>query len=201
MSRRLILGVLVLLVAACSSRPPDESNYVESVASARAAKDAAFRASAEPIPFADHDTFLPLAYFPIDPAYAVPASFTEDPPAARQRVEMQTSTHEPRQMEKLGTLAFTLDGRLLHLSAYREVGESADHLFVPFTDLTSGKETYRAGRYLDIARSPTGVYVVDFNKAYNPYCAYNPTYDCPYPPKENRLAVAIRAGEMVKRAE
>jgi uncharacterized protein (DUF1684 family) len=108
---------------------------------------------------------------------------------------MQTSTHQPRQMERIGTLAFTLQGKLLRLAAYHEVGDSSDHLFVPFTDLTSGKETYQAGRYLDIARSPTGVYVVDFNEAYNPYCYYNSTYDCPYPPKENRLSVAITAGE------
>ncbi len=197
MSRRAVLGVLVLLVAACSSRPPDESNYVSAVAAARAKKDAALRESDAPIPFADHDKFLPLSYFPIDPAFAAPAAFIEDPPAARPRMEMQTSAHEPRLMERIGTLAFTLQGQQLRLSAFREVGDTTDRLFVPFTDLTSGKETYQAGRYLDIPRSPTGLYVVDFNRAFNPFCAYNPTYDCPYPPKENRLAVAITAGERV----
>ena len=69
---------------------------------------------------------------------------------------------------------------------------------MPFTDLTTGKETYQAGRYLEIARSSTGIYVVDFNRAYNPYCYYNPTYDCPYPPKENRLPAAILAGEKTR---
>jgi uncharacterized protein (DUF1684 family) len=101
-------------------------------------------------------------------------------------------------MERVGVLEFTLHGQPLRLSAFVEVGQRDDRLFVPFTDLTSGKETYQAGRYLDISRSATGVYVVDFNLAYNPYCYYNPTYDCPYPPKENRLQVAIRAGEKIK---
>jgi uncharacterized protein (DUF1684 family) len=188
----------VILLAACSSRPPDEGTYLRKVAADRAAKDAAFRGRALPIPVEAHGRFLPLAYFPIDPAFAVPASFTEDPPAARPRMQMQTSAHQPREMERLGTLNFVLQGRLLHLAAFREVGEAADVLFVPFTDETTGQQTYAAGRYLEIARSPSGVYVVDFNTAFNPYCYYNSTYDCPFPPKENRLPVAIRAGERTK---
>jgi hypothetical protein len=198
MSRGFVLAAALGLSAACSSQPPDESNYVEAVSSARAAKDAGFRTAGSPVPADARERFLPLAYFPIDPLYAVPAAFREDPPEARQRVEIQTSTHQTRQMERLGTLAFSLNGRALTLAAYRDVGQSADHLFVPFTDLTTGKDTYQAGRFLDIERSATLIYVVDFNRAYNPYCYYNPTYDCPYPPKENRLSVAIRAGEKTK---
>jgi hypothetical protein len=198
MSRAFVLIAAAALAAACSSRPPDESGYVDGTRSARAAKDAAFRAADSPVPTEAREKFLPLAYFPVDPMYAVPAAFREDPPGARQRVEIQTSTHQVRQMERLGTLEFTLQGQALSLAAYREIGESADRLFVPFTDLTTGRETYQAGRFLDIARSATGIYVVDFNLAYNPYCYYNPTYDCPYPPKENRLSVAIRAGERIR---
>jgi uncharacterized protein len=198
MSRRWIMVAALVLSSACGSRPPDDSLYVNGIASARTAKNAAFYATGSPVPSDARAKFLPLVYFPIDPLYAVPAAFREVPPEARQRVEIQTSTHQVRQMERLGTLEFTLQGQALRLAAYREVGESADHLFVPFTDLTTGKETYQAGRFLDIERSATGIYVVDFNTAYNPYCYYNPTYDCPYPPKENRLAVAIRAGERIK---
>jgi hypothetical protein len=197
-SRGLVAVAALVMASACATRPPDESSYISGVESARTAKDAAFRMAGSPVPKEAQATFLPLAYFPIDPVYAVPAAFREDPPEARQKVEIQTSTHQPRQMERLGTLNFTLQGQALRLAAYREVGQSADHLFVPFTDLTTGKDTYQAGRFLDIERSPTGIYVVDFNTAYNPYCYYNPTYDCPYPPKENRLPVAIRAGERVR---
>jgi uncharacterized protein len=196
--RAFVLVAVLAAATACRSRPPDESSYVDAVASARAEKDVAFKEAGSPVPAEARGTFLPLAYFPVDPSYAVPAAFREDPPGTRQRVEIQTSTHQPRQMERLGVLEFTLQGQALRLAAYREVGESADRLFVPFTDLTTGKETYQAGRFLDIARSATGIYVVDFNLAYNPYCYYNPTYDCPYPPKENRLQVAIRAGEKIR---
>jgi uncharacterized protein len=198
MFRPCVVMVALAVTAACGSRPPDDSSYASRVAEARAAKDASFRAAGSPVPAASRGKFLPLAYFPVDPSYAVPAAFREDPPSARQRVEIQTSTHEPRQMERMGILEFTILGQALHLAAYVEVGESPARLFVPFTDLTSGKETYQAGRYLDIARSATGIYVVDFNLAYNPYCYYNTTYDCPYPPKENRLSVAIRAGEKIR---
>jgi uncharacterized protein (DUF1684 family) len=99
----------------------------------------------------------------------------------------------------VGTLEFTLKGQPMKLSAFVEVGSpNLDHLFVPFTDLTSGTESYPAGRYLDLDRNATGIYIVDFNKAYQPYCYFNATYDCPYPPPENRLPVPIRAGERLK---
>ena len=71
-------------------------------------------------------------------------------------------------------------------------------LFVPFADLTTGTETYQAGRYLDLQPTATGIYTIDFNRAYHPYCFYNAQYDCPYPPRENRLAVPIRSGERTR---
>jgi uncharacterized protein (DUF1684 family) len=114
-------------------------------------------------------------------------------------MEMPTSTGQRRQMQRVGRLEFALKGHSLTLGAFVEAGsQSFDRLFVPFTDLTSGSETYPAGRYLDLDRTRTGIYIVDFNRAYNPYCYYNPTYDCPYPPRENRLQVPIRAGEKMK---
>ena len=92
--------------------------------------------------------------------------------------------------------AHVLRGQPLTLSAFVEAGsQDMSRLFVPFRDLTSGTETYQAGRYLDLDRTPTGLYNVDFNRAYHPYCYYNSTFDCPYPPAENRLPIPIRAGE------
>jgi uncharacterized protein (DUF1684 family) len=84
--------------------------------------------------------------------------------------------------------------------AFLEVGETS-RLFVAFSDLTSGSETYAAGRFLDINRNATGIYELDFNRAYHPYCYYNPTYECPYPPRENRLKIPIRAGERMRKSE
>jgi uncharacterized protein (DUF1684 family) len=84
----------------------------------------------------------------------------------------------------------------MSLGAFVEDGtRQIAQLFVPFADMTTGAETYSAGRYLDIHPTPTGLYTIDFNLAYNPYCAYNATYDCPFPPPSNRLKVPVRAGE------
>jgi len=91
---------------------------------------------------------------------------------------------------------------LVTLTAFVEVGQQdTNHLFVPFGDLTNGTETYPGGRYLELDRTPTGIYDLDFNRAYHPFCYYNPKYDCPYPPRENRLPTPIRAGERMGAAK
>ena len=185
-------------VLACGGKPPDDSRgYAERVAAARAAKDAEFLASNDPIPKERHAQFLPLAYFPIDPDYNVPAALkpSNDPTV----IEMPTSTGTNRKMRRAGSLEFTLKAQPLKLTAFLEVGADPSHLFVPFSDLTSGTETYAAGRFMDLSRNGTGIYEMDFNRAYIPYCYYNPTYECPYPPRENRLDIPIRAGERMKK--
>ena len=109
---------------------------------------------------------------------------------------MPTSTGTLRKLQLVGQLEFTLLGQRQALGAFVEDGTTQiTSLFVPFADLTTGKDTYSAGRYLDIQPTRTGYYTIDFNLAYNPYCAYNDTYECPYPPPSNRLKMAVRAGE------
>jgi uncharacterized protein len=193
--------LLVAIAAACRSKPPvDDATYVAAIASARTAKDADFANSTEsPVPENLKGKFLPLAYFSIDPAYSVPAMLEQT--TERVVIKMPTSVGAQRDMRRVGVLHFSLKGQPMKLSAFVEVGSSSvDHLFVPFTDLTSGTETYPAGRYLDLDRNASGIYVIDFNRAYHPYCYYNPTFDCPYPPAENRLMIPVRAGERIKRA-
>jgi uncharacterized protein (DUF1684 family) len=191
----LVLAACGLLLAGCDRKPPESgSDYVAEIAAGRAAKDAEFQRNAEPIPEAKKSEFLPLAYFPIDPEYAVPAGLT--PSNDDTVVEMPTSTGTIRKMRRAGTLEFMLKGQPLKLTAFVEPG--ATTLFVPFSDLTSGTETYAAGRYLDLTPRSNNVYIVDFNLAFIPYCYYNYTYECPYPPAENRLKVPIRAGERMK---
>lgn len=198
--RAVAVVAFAVLAVRCSNKPPDDTaDYVQKVAAARAQKDADFQAAAdgEPIPKSKRTEFLPLAYFPIDDSYRVPAVLR--PAEGGAIVQMPTSTGETRQMRRVGTLEFSLKGRPMKLAAFVEVGSAnLDHLFVPFTDLTSGTETYPAGRYLDLDRNATGIYIIDFNKAYQPYCYFNPTYDCPYPPAENRLQIPIHAGERLK---
>ena len=179
-----------------SPPPPDATaSYPDQLQAARAALDESFRSRPnQPVPPHLMDKLLPLAYFTPDTDYVVPASLK----LAQERIviPMPTSTGETRQEERVGVLEFTLKGQAMTLSAFIEAGSNdLNRLFVPFSDLTSGTETYAAGRYLDLDRTPTGLYNIDFNKAYFPYCYYNTTYDCPYPPRENRLPVAIRAGQ------
>ena len=195
----LIAVVLVLSATACSSKPPETKDYASKIAADRAAKDASFAAGDDPIPKARHAEFLPLAYFNIEADYNVPAQLNRIDDSTI--IEMPTSTGTNRKMRRVGTLAFTLKGRPLKLTAFNEVGEDPSRLFVPFSDLTSGTETYPAGRFMDLDRNRTGIYEVDFNRAYIPYCYYNPTYECPYPPPENRLKIPIRAGERMKKSE
>ena len=189
--------VLLILCAACSSKPPEDTrDYAQRIAGDRAEKDALFSGGNDPIPDAKKAALLPLAYFPIDPSYDTPASLTpSDDPTI---IDMPTSTGAPRKMRKAGTLTFSLKGQAYSITALYDLTGRPDHLSVMFSDLTSGTETYAAGRCLDLDRSPTGIYELDFNRAYHPYCYYNPTYECPYPPQENRLKIPIRAGERVR---
>ena len=186
----------LILTTACSSTPPEEpKDYAAKIASDRAAKDAAFSAGDDPIPAARHKDLLPLAYFPIDPDYHVPGVLKRIDD--KTTFEMPTSMGTTRQMRRVGTLEFTLKGQPLKLTVFLEVADP-NHLFIAFNDLTSGTETYPAGRYIDLPPNGTNVYEVDFNRAYNPYCYYNLSYECPLPPVENRLKIPIRAGERMK---
>ena len=198
MTQRVLLVALALVwLSACSSGPsaPDDGDYADRLAAARIAKDQQFReASDSPVPKEKRDALLPLPYFPVDPAFTVPAALKLS--GDRPVFEMPTSTGALRKMQLVGTLEFTFEGERRSLGAFVEDGtQQITNLFVPFADLTTGMDTYAAGRYLDIEPTTTGYYTIDFNRAYNPYCAYNATYECPFPPPSNRLNVAIRAGE------
>jgi len=190
------MAAALVFAAACTSGPSapvEPQAYAKTITEARAVKDKAFREEPEPIPVDKRDALLPLRYFPPDPSYTAPAELK----LANQRpvFEMPTSTGKRRRMERVGVLEFLLRGQPMSLAAFVEEGQPLENLFVPFADLTTGKETYPAGRYLDIRPTSTGFYTIDFNLAYNPTCAYNASYDCPYPPASNRLKVEIRAGE------
>lgn len=150
--------------------------------------------SESPVPTEKRSTFPPLPYYPIDEQYRVPAALKVI--GSDQIIELSLSTGQTRKMRRIGTLAFTLRGEPLQLTAFADVGDSQlRRLFVPFGDLTSGTETYQGGRYLDLDRTASGVYDLDFNRAYHPFCVFDARYECPIPPRENRLKVAIRAGE------
>lgn len=133
--------------------------------------------------------FEGLHYFPPDPALRFELPIDEFP--TKDQVLMQTSTGELRTYTRYGRLRFRVNGQGAELTLYAD-GET---LFLPFADALAGSETYAAGRYLEPQLLDNGTILVDFNLAYNPYCAYNDAWSCPLTPAENRLAVPIRAGE------
>lgn len=195
-----MIAVVALAAAACTSGPPppvDDRPYEAQVLAARAEKDRYFKSHKDsPLLRADKASFTSLPYYPIDTAYKVPAALTEERTEPPVFIQLQTSTGEMRRMRRVGTLGFTVGDTAHKLTAFADAEATViDRLFVPFGDLTNVDETYRGGRYLDLQRTPTGLYDLDFNQAYHPYCVFNPNYICPLPPKENRLLVAIRAGE------
>jgi hypothetical protein len=113
--------------------------------------------------------------------------------AQKEQVAMQTSTGDVVTYERFGRFQFTVDDQSAELTIYTSDGE----YFLPFTDALAGKETYGAGRYLEPHPLGNGMFLIDFNYAYNPYCAYNARWSCPLTPFENRLKVSIRAGEKI----
>jgi len=152
-----------------------------------------------PLPVEERKNFDGLKYFEIDKKYKLEATLVKA--EEQQTIAMKTSTDREPEYIQYGEIMFTLHGEDYKLLVYQskkllDVQKEVDHIFIPFRDKTSGKESYGGGRYVDCKLPTDGkTVVIDFNKAYNPYCAYNPKYSCVIPPEENRLSVRIEAGE------
>ncbi len=156
----------------------------------RAEKDEFFGGHPQsPLTREQRKDFHGLNYFPENDSLRLEVKVDEF--ETKQTFEMQTSTGDVQIYEKFGKFNFDVDGEQVELTIY----QSQHGFFLPFVDTLAGKETYPAGRYLEPVPLPGGYFIVDFNVAYNPYCAYNEMWSCPITPAENRLAVAIRAGE------
>lgn len=199
-----LLGVLVSLglllgVVACESGPNrlEALQHKKAVMAQRQDKDRFFKTSQQS-PLLDDQQwkFKALSYYPVNIVYRVTARYQRL--AKPLEFKIQTSTGHERVYVTIGRLDFTLGGKPLTLFAYQENEAEArarNGLFVPFIDLTSGRETYGGGRYLEMEAPAGDSVVLDFNMAYNPYCAYNYNFSCPIPPPENHLDLAIEAGE------
>ena len=195
--------LLLAQAAAAQAVPPapaDTAAHRQQVREFQQALNREFRNPEEsPLTAAERQAFQGLAYYPVGHAYCVAAVLVRD--SLAQPFAMETSTGRRPQYRKYGELRFTLLGQPQRLNVYQSLDlltrpGLADYLFLPFTDLTNGRGSYGGGRYLDLRIPPPGTaaLVLDFNRAYNPSCAYNHAYSCPVPPAENRLAVAIPAG-------
>lgn len=150
-----------------------------------------------PLPPGAVGSFKGLDFFPISKKYVVEARFEKNPDP--EPVVLSTNTGRKPVYIKYGTVYFTLDGKDCSLVLYRDTEisgdpEYSDVLFIPFTDLTTGQESYGGGRYLDIKIPGSDKVILNFNKCYNPYCAYDDRWSCVIPPGENDLPVAVYAG-------
>jgi len=150
-----------------------------------------------PLPIEDIKEFQGLDFYPINENYKITATFVK---SKGEKFKMKTSTDRLPIYQRVGFLNFKIDEKDYKLSVYKNINlskqkEFKDYLFIPFKDFTNGVETYGGGRYLDISKpNKKQTWVIDFNKAYNPYCAYSYKYSCPIPPEENHLQIEIKAG-------
>lgn len=150
-----------------------------------------------PLKEKDLQNFKGLPFFPIDTTFSVVAKLQRTP--NEQPFFMPTTTERMSQEVLYGIVRFEIHGKAFELNVYqnlqlRETEEFKDYLFLPFSDLTNGEETYGGGRYIDLTIPKGDFIVINFNKSYNPYCAYDEKYSCPIVPKENHLDYAIKAG-------
>jgi uncharacterized protein (DUF1684 family) len=154
-------------------------------------------AKTSPLTAEDLAVFKTLDFYPINEKFFVIAKFIRT--KNEKPFEMKTSTDRKPLYVKYGELSFTIEGSDFKLNVYKNIelskkAEYKDYLFLPFSDLTSGKESYIGGKYIDL-RIPNGdTIAIDFNTSYNPYCAYNHKYSCPKVPLENDLNIEIKAG-------
>jgi len=191
--------IVVLVVFYTFSGEENNKSYVEKIEKFREEKDEMFReGGGSPLPRTEKVGFEGLRYFPINEAYRVVADYELLP--IPEKISLPTSTGDQRDFIKYAVAKFQLDNKPRVLTILKQTGRMGnltkdEVLFLAFTDGTTGNSTYEAGRYLNI--SPEGSTVVlDFNMAYNPYCNYNSTYECPIPLRENHLDMPIEAGEM-----
>lgn len=198
MIKKLLIAVAVLgiIIYFIQEAAPSSSVYFAEINKLRREKNKSFQTSPEsPIPTNQRAQFDSLHYYPANADFHLSASITRD--ARTDTVFIQTSDNMTARYLRWGQASFEIDKKPQHLTLFRSATGADSTLFIPFTDLSNGRGSYGGGRYLDVARPKADASEIelDFNRAYNPYCAYNDEYSCPVPPTENRLQVAIPAGE------
>jgi uncharacterized protein (DUF1684 family) len=186
------MRLLLLFFVFCVACANNNQIYIQEVNDFRAYKNNQFKTDSQS-PIVNREKFKQLNYFEVDETYKVEGTLQEldFPSYIILHANENTTTYE-----KIGNVEFNLLGSTYKLSAFIGPGENKNRIFIPFKDLTTGKGSYGAGRFLyAIKKEGENVYIIDFNYAHNPYCAYNPNFSCPLPPKENFINLAIKAGE------
>jgi hypothetical protein len=193
--------IAFLVLCFFSAYPQGDEAAIADVEAHRKKQMETFRNPSEtPLSPKDRRKFKGLNYFPIDLKYRIKAKFVRN--ESPVFFKMKTTTTRLPDYVKFGEVHFTLDGTFHKLEVYQSPDIMKrpgyeDYLFIPFTDLTNGHTTYDVGRYLEMRIPSSEEVILDFNKAYNPYCSYSPNYSCPIPPEANHLGVEIPAGEKI----
>lgn len=163
----------------------------------RAAKDSLLKSEESPLTPAQRSAFAGLAYYPIDLRYRLRGELHV---YGRQRiVEIPNTDGTTTELERFGRFVSAFGAQGFWLEVYRSPQTGQAEVF--FKDRTNGHTTFGGGRYARLTQEDDGMYVIDFNNAYNPYCAYNPAYICPLPPRQNHLDFAVEAGELMRPAD
>jgi uncharacterized protein (DUF1684 family) len=193
-----VIGLIAYSVGGSKTTLALDDAYVAKLREARRQKDQSFHSGpSSPLPTVQQATFAGLRYFPPATEFRVLARITRLPVLLPQSITMSTGSQENYQ--RWGTAEFELAGQPQKLILLQKAGVVNKELSVLFTDPTNGPQTYAGGRYLDlpIPTAESNEIELDFNQAYSPFCAYNHDYSCPKPPAENRLTVAVTAGEQL----
>lgn len=192
-----IMAIIALVIISYSMGIWDSGSYEQQILKAREETDQFMRRSSEsPLTDQQKRSFRGLEYFPPNPDYIVNAKLV--PFQRKTTMTIPTSDNKEVTYIKYAMAEFTIDGTpqsLLLLQSEEENDPKA--LFLAFTDQTSGNETYGGGRYIDLRLNNDRRVIIDFNKAYSPFCMFNENFSCPFPPQENHLSVAIPAGEKI----
>lgn len=191
--RSIIPLVLMLFIGSCQTGENESSNYLKELKQYRIDRNKDILKGKSPIPKENQKSFAGLNYFKGSETFKVEAKFTLL--SNQQSFKMKTNTDRTPLYIPFGKLEFSVNDTVCTLLAYKNLEQTGNELFIPFTDKTNGVDSYHTGRYLDIEIPNENRIIIDFNKCYNPYCAYNKKYSCPIPPSENNLPVSIRAGE------
>lgn len=196
MKKYFVMGsaLMLMLTTGCAQ----ESDFEAAVRAFQKEKDEMF-ADPEKSPLSEEEraAFNGLPFYPANDQFRLEARFERN---RGKVIEMPTTTDRLARYRPYGNLFFELGGDTIEITLFErivmpmEAKAEPEPLFLPFTDLTNGEETYGGGRYIDLERQKGTEWVLDFNRAYNPYCAYNKKYSCPIPPAENHIDHRIEAG-------
>ena len=196
--KSLLLFALLLIIAGCGKNyTPEQKAYIAKIEKERAEKNEWFKTSPEsPFNYKEKIPFHKLKYFDVNPAWVFHSKLYEYP--VKDSLTIYGTKGEGRPTIKFGYIKFNVGGKEYKMNVYKSRARNGKYYYsIWFTDKTTNKESYGVGRYIDFEKNPDPnfVYTIDFNLAYNPYCAYSPAYSCAIPSKDDYLDLAVTAGE------